>query len=162
MDEPDDESVVAPPPTVEITVRPMEFVVVTTSPAVSDGEEEDVVAAADVIDPISDGLVLTVVPGGAVSDPEVVEDSPPRGTGNTRVVAGSGDCCAGVVGTVPLLCRLASLAIFSMPVATPGSSLWIASTAVRSSGNMPCLNFLGEKSWSAACRDGGSAWSSSF
>ena len=27
---------------------------------------------------------------------------------------------------------------------------------------MPCLNFLGEKSWSAACRDGGSAWSSSL
>ncbi len=27
---------------------------------------------------------------------------------------------------------------------------------------MPCLNFLGEKSWSAAWRDGGSTWSSSF
>ena len=104
VDEPDAESVVAPPPTVEMTVRPMELVVVTISPAVSDGEEEGAVVAAEVMVPVSDGLELAAMLGDMVSDPEVVEDSPPRGIGPTRVVAGSGDCCAGVVvGIVPLL-----------------------------------------------------------
>lgn len=38
----------------------------------------------------------------------------------------------------------------------------MTSTAVRSCSNIPCLNFLGEKSWRAAWRDGGSTWSKSF
>lgn len=79
------------------------------------------------------------------------------GTGVTRVEVDSGSTTAAdVVVAVPLLissCRLTKstisdfwrLAMFTMLVAIDGSSLWMTSTAVRSSGNMPCLNFLGEK-----------------
>ena len=48
------------------------------------------------------------------------------------------------------------LATYTTLVAREGSSLCMASTAVRSSWNIPCLNFLGERSCRAACRDGGS------
>ena len=48
------------------------------------------------------------------------------------------------------------LATYTTLVAKDGSSLWMASTAVRSSWNMPCLNFFGERSCRAACRDGAS------
>ncbi len=74
-----------------------------------------------------------------------------------------------VVVVVPLLiswARLAKsflmssitlrLATLTTLVARDGSSLCMASTAVRSSWNMPCLNFLGERSCRAACRDGAS------
>lgn len=83
------------------------------------------------------------------------EDTGPCGTGVTCVDAGSGDeesvglaASEELVATVPLLmsCRLARLAMCMIPVAIFGSSLCMASTAVRSSGNMPCLNFFGEKS----------------
>lgn len=82
----------------------------------------------------------------------------------------SGTLAAGVVVVVvPLLiswARLAKsflmssitlrLAMFTTLVAKDGSSLCMASTAVRSSWNMPCLNFFGERSCRAACRDGAS------
>lgn len=48
------------------------------------------------------------------------------------------------------------LATYTTLVAKDGSSLCMASTAVRSSWNIPCLNFFGERSCRAACRDGGS------
>ena len=81
-----------------------------------------------------------------------------------------GTMAAGVVVVVvPLLmswarlaksCLMSSitfrLAMFTTLVARDGSSLCMASTAVRSSWNMPCLNFFGERSCRAACRDGAS------
>ena len=80
-----------------------------------------------------------------------------------------GTTAAGVVlGVVPLLiswrlaksCLMSSmtlrLATYTTLVARDGSSLCMASTAVRSSWNMPCLNFFGERSCRAACRDGAS------
>ena len=80
-----------------------------------------------------------------------------------------GTPAAGVVlGVVPLLiswrltksCLMSSmtlrLATYTTLVARDGSSLCMASTAVRSSWNMPCLNFFGERSCRAACRDGAS------
>ena len=86
-----------------------------------------------------------------------VEDSP--GTAGAGVV----------VVVVPLLmswARLAKsflmssmtlrLATYTTLVARDGSSLCMACTAVRSSWNMPCLNFFGERSCKAACRDGAS------
>lgn len=88
----------------------------------------------------------------------------------TPVGDGSGTTPAGVVVVVvPLLmswARLAKsflmssitlrLAMFTTLVARDGSSLCMASTAVRSSWNMPCLNSFGERSCRAACRDGAS------
>lgn len=88
----------------------------------------------------------------------------------TPVVVEPGTMAAGdVVVVVPLLmswARLAKsflmssmtlrLAMFTTLVARDGSSLWMASTAVRSSWNMPCWNFFGDRSCRAACREGGS------
>ena len=88
----------------------------------------------------------------------------------TPVVDDPGTMAAGVVVVVvPLLiswarlarsCLMSSitlrLAIFTTLVARDGSSLCMASTAMRSSWNMPCLNFFGERSCNAACRDGAS------
>lgn len=86
-----------------------------------------------------------------------VEDTP--GTAGAGVV----------VDVVPLLiswARLAKsvfmssitlrLATLTTLVAKDGSSLCMASTAVRSSWNMPCLNFFGERWCRAACKDGAS------
>ena len=98
----DGEIVVAPPPTVEMTVKPTPLVVVMTSPAVSDGEEEDVVSAADVIDAVSDDAALSDVGVDAVSE-AAVDDSPPSGTGVTRVVGSEDSPAEVVVGRVPLL-----------------------------------------------------------
>lgn len=129
--------VMAPPPMVEMMVFPEESVVVMTWPWLADEEGPSVVEAADVI--------CTLVDSGKALELGGKELSPP-GTdevwrGGVTVVDGG----SGVVVTV-VLSRLANLAIFKIPVAKPGSSLWIASRAVRSSGNMPCLNFFGEKS----------------
>lgn len=88
----------------------------------------------------------------------------------TPVVDDPGTLAAGVVVVVvPLLISWARLtksllmssitlrlAMFTTLVARDGSSLCMAFTAVRSSWNMPCLNFFGERSCSAACRDGAS------
>ena len=142
------EIVMAPPPIVEMMVFPEESVVVITWPWLAEEEEgPSVVEAADVIWALVDSGKALELGGKELTPPGT--DEVWRG-GVTVVDGGSG-----VVVTV-VLSRLASLAIFKIPVAKPGSSLWIASRAVRSSGNMPCLNFFGEKSCRAACREGGS------
>ena len=88
----------------------------------------------------------------------------------TDGVVDPGTTTAGVVEVVvPLLMSWARLsrsflmssmtlrfAMLTTLVARDGSSLCMASTAVRSSWNMPCWNFFGERSCRAACRAGGS------
>ena len=105
----DGETVLAPPPTVEMTVTPTLLVVVMTWPAVSDAEEEEeeeeaeeAVAPAEVIDAVSEGVALPEVIVDGASE-VVVDDSPPSGTGVTRVGLGSCDSCAEVVIWTELL-----------------------------------------------------------
>ena len=92
-----------------------------------DGEEPETSAAED------EGTAVLVAELSETIDAV----SGPMGTsvGPLRVVVASGGVV--VVVTVPLLCLFPSFAIFNIPVATPGSSLCMASKAVRSSGNIP-------------------------
>ena len=129
--------VVAPPPIVVMIVFPEASVVVMTWPSLVDVEGPWVVEGTVVVGALVGSSTLEL--GGKEVGTEEVS------AGGLTVVEGS----TGVVVTV-LLSRFANLAIFRIPVANPGSSLCMASIAVRSSGNMPCWNFLGEKSCSAA------------
>lgn len=52
----------------------------------------------------------------------------------------------GVAGVVTVVLLTARFAKLTMLAASGGSSRCIASTAIRSSINMPCLNFFGEYS----------------
>ena len=99
------------------------------------------------------GSVLVAVAIGATGVTWVVADAE---FGISVVLLLSPGTTAAVdVVTVPLLisCRLANATIL---LAIDASSLCRASAAVLSFSNMPCVNFFGEKSWSAACKDGGS------
>ena len=142
----------APPPTVETTRRPTPLVVVITSPAVREMELPPA-AMAEVGDGVEEPTTGEPFAAVLVVSGEGVEIG---ATGFTREVAGSGLLFAEVVaGVVPLLmsCRFTNsgfmsffvrLARLIMLVARFGWVLCMTSTAVRSSWNMPCWNFLGE------------------
>lgn len=107
----------APPPTVEMTVRPAGLTAVITWPAVREMErpgagvvEAPPAAVVGVTEPMTGepfASVLVVGEGAGgefVSPARVVEPPATGATGVTRVVAGSAGLPAGVVvGAVPLL-----------------------------------------------------------
>lgn len=181
---PDGVVVRAPPPTVETTTTPTLLVEVMTWPSVKEVEEVSTAAVVDgepsadvnveVGEESAPPLEEAVVSGEATAEVAKLSELPvvlvedPSGTGVPLVVVEESTAAGVVVVVVPLLTSwrlliflftsspIFRLAKFTMLVASDGSSLWMASTAVRSSGNMPCLNFFGEKSWRAAWSDGGS------
>lgn len=113
----------APPPTVEITMRPTPLVLVITSPAVRETELPPAVTAAVGVDvkepttgePFVSVLVVATTTGAAalVSSGEDVEIG---ATGLMGVVADSGLFAEVVVGVVPLLmsCRFTNSGFMSL------------------------------------------------
>ncbi len=151
-----DAIVFTPPPTVLTITTPTGLVIVKTEPLERDedaaalGGTDDAVAVGEGVPEA--GALVTVVLEEPTGWPSGVTRAvlliwlglEAEGLSSAmRLVLEAGGVGGEEVATVPLVtdCRLAKLTILA---ARGGLSRWMASTAVRSSGNIPCANFFGE------------------